>query len=499
MKYLYKLCGKISLLSYILMLYQLWHLCKYGGLRSHMPILISEAVFCGTMFLLWLIARQHFNKDASQIGGKSKLFCVEALTFVAATIFCLGGIVYSAIPYHGALSWKIEEIVQKREITLKHNNLFEDGIEGILSDLDKKLDLPEKLYISGEFQVTFDATGTVQKISALLCGKDSADTPKTYLVDYNADKGDRMTVWLDVYTNDNYEQDMQLEPMLCILKNAAWQQQVSDWSVIDENQQYEILYAGRRTFAVEDGLQYLPGDADGDGLDSGTNCIHELYFGGNVAGFEVSLHIPESENILPVRYIMEPVYIPLEELIEERTAQTVEQAKDSLSWTVDQNDSSMYFFLDDSHGWRLTVTDAAAGSRFYIMERTQNGGISWDIINENPFLDQAGVAEGLIFYDENLGVAGLSGASQTTSSLYLTKDGGITFKEICLPMDQVTELPADAKEYGFTIEDYNYLNMPEINENLLKITVVTEAMEKNGIVFCSNDEGETWSFEKVIK
>ena len=31
--------------------------------------------------------------------------------------------------------------------------------------------------------------------------------------------------------------------------------------------------------------------------------------GGEIQGFEVSLHIPAAEYVTPVRYIMEPVYI----------------------------------------------------------------------------------------------------------------------------------------------------------------------------------------------
>ena len=93
--------------------------------------------------------------------------------------------------------------------------------------------------------------------------------------------------------------------------------------------------------------------------------------------------------------------------------QQVEDAKDTESWTVDQSDGTMYFFLDENNGWRLVITDAAAGSRFYVMEKTMDGGSTWEGINDDPFSGQLGVAEGLIFYDENFGVAGITGASQS--------------------------------------------------------------------------------------
>ena len=60
------------------------------------------------------------------------------------------------------------------------------------------------------------------------------------------------------------------------------------------------------------------------------------------------------------------------------------------------------------------VVDAAAGSRFYVMERTADGGDTWERINEDPFDNQAGVAEGVMFLDDNFGIAGLAGASRVS-------------------------------------------------------------------------------------
>lgn len=122
-----------------------------------------------------------------------------------------------------------------------------------------------------------------------------------------------------------------------------------------------------------------------------------------------------------------------------------------------------------------------------MMEKTEDGGVSWNVLNDDPFQGQAGVAEGLFFFDKNLGVAGLTGASQTTSELYLTTNGGVTFQKIRLPMDQVTQLPETAEAYGFTEEDYDYLNM-------LIITVTADASEDDGIVFYSTNNGDTWTY-----
>lgn len=167
------------------------------------------------------------------------------------------------------------------------------------------------------------------------------------------------------------------------------------------------------------------------------------------------------------------------------------------SWSVDSNDETMYFSLNHDIGWRLVVTDATAGSRFYVMEKTMYGGSTWKCINDDSFSGQAGVAEGLIFYDESFGVAGITDASGSSSKLYITQDGGLSFEKIELPMNMVTELPETVEEYGFSVEDYDYLNMPEKDTSVLTITVTTGAIEYDGIIFQSFDKGVSWEYRGV--
>lgn len=58
-------------------------------------------------------------------------------------------------------------------------------------------------------------------------------------------------------------------------------------------------------------------------------------------------------------------------------------------------------------------------------------------------------------------------------------------------MDTVTTLPELAVTCGYTIADYDYLNMPEKGTGL-SILVTTEAAEQEGIRFESMDDGVTW-------
>lgn len=61
---------------------------------------------------------------------------------------------------------------------------------------------------------------------------------------------------------------------------------------------------------------------------------------------------------------------------------------------MDESNGTMYFFLDEQNGWRLVVVDAAAGSRFYVMERTADGGDTWERINEDPLIIKQALLKG---------------------------------------------------------------------------------------------------------
>ena len=243
MSYIYKICGKLSLVFYIATLYQLWHLCQYGGLRSHVLKLAVVILGLACTFLIWMIGRKRYKKVDSVDRSRKQIVYIELAVIFAATIFFGGRIIYSAIPYNGALSWKVYEWTHKKEIMLEHNNLYESGVEGILSDLEEELKLPEELYISKEFQISFDETGRIQHIDTFLYGQDKKGKKHTYLIEYNAKKGDMMTIWIDGNVNGEYEEDMRLSPMIEILEKANWKNQVKEWAENSgQSQIYELLY-----------------------------------------------------------------------------------------------------------------------------------------------------------------------------------------------------------------------------------------------------------------
>lgn len=431
-------------------------------------------------------------------------------------LVCLGGLYF----------FKTSERFQKNDevkVTLKHDNFFDDSVAGILEDLDNEIGLPKKIYLVNHFNVTFYATGEIAAIDTFFYGEDENGETRTYLVDYNRKKSSKMTVYINNYAETDYEEDMCLTPLFELLGNIKVKEQVDSWAEETKSHTFGISYSGKRAFTSADSLQVI----NAENTDTnGNSILSKVEYGGEVTGFAVTFSTGGEENTDKIiTYIINPKYTSAAVLAQQNRLEQIEKAKNSSGdvtgdnngnkdngiisgsededgeeatpWTENREDGSVYFFLDSNTGYRLLVADAAAGSRFYELECTKDGGQSWNQLNADPFCGNMGVAEGIEFYNENLGVIGLRGASGAYSTLYLTQDGGKTFSMIELPMDEVTELPDTAAQYGLEKSDYDYCEMPQQEDGKFTIKVISEQGETDGILFESTDNGNTWNYSGI--
>lgn len=431
-------------------------------------------------------------------------------------LVCLGGLYF----------FKTSERFQKNDevkVTLKHDNFFDDSVAGILEDLDNEIGLPKKIYLVNHFNVTFYATGEIAAIDTFFYGEDENGETRTYLVDYNRKKSSKMTVYINNYAETDYEEDMCLTPLFELLGNIKVKEQVDSWAEETKSHTFGISYSGKRAFTSADSLQVI----NAENTDTnGNSILSQVEYGGEVTGFAVTFSTGGEENTDKIiTYIINPKYTSAAVLAQQNRLEQIEKAKNSSGdvtgdnngnkdngiisddeeedgeettpWTENREDGSVYFFLDSNTGYRLLVADAAAGSRFYELECTKDGGQSWNQLNAAPFCGNIGVAEGIEFYNENLGVIGLRGASGAYSTLYMTQDGGKTFSMIELPMDEVTELPDTAAQYGLEKSDYDYCEMPQQEDGKFKIKVISEQGETDGILFESTDNGNTWNYSGI--
>lgn len=484
-----KIVDYILLLLYTACFYTLWQLCQWGGVRSHLRRLLPFAALLLITLIVKLVLQHR--------GFRAPYIHARVAAFAGITMIFGGLILYSAIPYHGQLSWKIDDLLHHKKIAFTHTNLYTDGVEGILTDVETKLALPEKLYISDRFSVDFMADGTITSVDTMLYGENEKGEVSTWLIYYDAKQSAKLHIWTDGAVNASFAPALLWSPLPDILSKSDTGVTVRSWAATASDATFEILYYGKRSFQTDEGLRFIEGDADGDGVPGTADAIYRLQAGGEVSGYEMSLYMPDHLEITPERYIMEPEYIPQSTLDAQHEDEIVETAQQESGWTVDPADGSVYTFTQSeaNAGYRLVVVDAAAGSRFYSLEKTTDAGNQWTRINEDPFDGSAGAAEGIEFFDESFGFIGLQSASGDGSSIFMTEDGGLSFTEIQLPMDQITKVPETGKSYGLTLDDYRYLTMPSYDGSTLRITVTSGAVESDGITFCSEDNGKTWTPE----
>lgn len=486
-KKLKPLVDYIILVLYSICMYILWKLCKLGGIHYWLRMMLPFVILLIILLLVRLILRHR--------GYRASYFKFRLVLFVAISLVFGGMIVHTAIPYNGALSWKIDDFLNHKKINFTHNNIYKNGINGVIDDVGEKISLPEKLYVSDDFYIEFTEDGTITNVETMLYGENDKGQLKGFLLSYDYKKENRINVWLNEGEGLSINPDKLLNPFFAILKQSSYKEQAHSWNLVKQDQTYAFLYSGKQTVNSEDGLFILDGDADGDGKYNSGLSTSKLASGGEFNGYKASLYIKNNKDISSVSYLMEPQYISPEMLENRHNSKMLEDAKSSKSWITDENNGTVYTFTLDNKkvGYRLKVVDAAAGSRFYALEKTIDGGNNWEMINENPFMDNAGVAEGITFFSNDFGFIGIQGASGEYSQIYNTKDGGLTFSEVNLPMDKVTDIPKEGKEIGLKLDDYKYLSMPESKGNKLYITVTVGEYESNGIQFYSEDDGENWN------
>ena len=196
----YVVTRPVNLVFYGITWFHLYSLCQFGRLHKNIPILLIcllwWMVVTGYGFYLWLCYSRkrisgeswsevteikaedvkwyirkksycqlflkdkfvvtvnlqeldHAEKDFLDLKlstvnalGKRKYRLAAGIFLTTVTLYGSVLVVKSAIPYNGKLSWYLDELKDKRRVTLVHDNIYESGVEGILKDITAKVKLP---------------------------------------------------------------------------------------------------------------------------------------------------------------------------------------------------------------------------------------------------------------------------------------------------------------------------------------------------------------------
>lgn len=472
----------ILIIAYWLFCYELSSLCKFGRMNRNTSILLACVVFFifVIVFTTIRIVKKVKNEDEPEgLAYKRTWRYISIIAIVAITLVYGSNIYKSAINYNGKLSWVIDDLKNKRSVKFEHNNIYKDGVEGIFNDISKKYTLPKKLYISNGFNLNFDSDGTIISFDTFVYGKNDKDKEETYLIYYDKNKSKNIKVELNRIVNSDYNDDKLLEPLISTIKVISIKDTVSKWN---ENR-YGIVYYGKRSWGFNtDGIV---------NVDEKGNKKLLTHADSEIIGYTVSVFVPGKENrYTPVRY-------NLKCNADWSRSTTPPKGKNEQSSLQKSKNNEREFYLSKEVGYRLDITGAALGSRFYSLSSTVDGGKTWRVINGDPFNGMSGGAAGITFIDDKLGFLCLSHSGGDYAELYRTEDGGKSYKKIAFPEHEVI------LDNGAKIKPFDFPGMPHNQDGTLNMLVGQGADgDYNGIckaLYGSKDQGITWEFIKEVK
>jgi hypothetical protein len=474
------LTNPIFLIGYWVFGLKLASVSKYGSINKNLPSLLVSVILLILVILFTIIkVLKSSDRKPNKLTDLKAWKFISIILFVAITLFYGANIYKSATNFGGKLAWYIERLKNQRTVKFEHNNLYQYGVEGIFEDINNKHTLPKKLYMENNFSLKFNADGTITSLDTFVYGKNDNGKEESFLITYDKNKSEDITVYLHGYAALNYNDDKLLEPLIETVNVIPIKQAVSKWN---ENQ-YGIVYYGKRNWGSntngiinigKDGREYSPKTASTE-----------------IIGYTVSLFVPGMDKVItPARYnlIGDPNWSKPSTTQNQATSN---EKKKELINTKEQ------FFLSKKIGYKLNVADKALGSTFYSLSKTTDGGNTWTVINNDPYSGTVGGASGIVFLDDKLGFLGAVNPSGNEGTLYRTDDGGISFKRVNYKTQEVR------LDNGQSIKPFDTPSMPFELDGVLSMLVGQGSDgDYNGNsseLYQSKDKGKTWNFVKEIK
>ncbi|ELP60253.1 WD40/YVTN/BNR-like repeat-containing protein [Clostridium pasteurianum] len=455
----------------------------FGRVNNNITVLSG----CMLFFLVWVIiliirivkkpsASAQYSVDSYKVYSRCKIIWICTVTIILLLITCYYGfkIYHNTINYNGKLSWFLRDLKSKRTVKFKDDNIYKNGIEGIFKDINKKVDIPKNLYVATSFSLKFDSYGKITSFDTYIYGKNTRGKLESYLITYDSNKSENITIYLNGYVNADYSNNKLLEPLIKTMKVIPLKKIVTNWP---ENQ-FGILYYGKRSFGYNtNGVIYI--DSKGN-INSAVNTYSE------VVGYTVSVYVPGKESrYTPVRYNL------TDGLGNIKTSDTLRENK---KISDESNNDQDKFYLSKLVGYRLKITAAAAGSRSYSLEGTTDAGGTWNTINKDPFSGMTGVSAGITFLNNKLGFICLSHNGGRNGELYCTEDGGVSYTKVNFPEVKIT------LSSGKTYNPFDLPRMPYEEDGILNVLVGQGSDgDYNGGskgLYQSKDNGITWKYVK---
>lgn len=163
--------------------------------------------------------------------------------------------------------------------------------------------------------------------------------------------------------------------------------------------------------------------------------------------------------------------------------------------------SHNYFYnemINDVEGYRVDEADVAMSDARWIIEKTTNGGDTYQIMNEIIVK----TASKITFFENGLGfLEKPTSVDCNEADLYVTYDSGKTFTKVIFPEGEFSLSNPNGKEWK---ECYDYYYLPTKDDNGDLIVLASGGYEggynqgKTRAKYISKDSGRTWTFEGEI-
>src|SRR5699024_10866331 len=147
-------------------------------------------------------------------------------------------------------------------------------------------------YVSTDFRLKFNKGGQIISLDTFLYGKDQEGETQSFLITYDRNKGEDVTIYLNGYVDANYNEEKKLQHLMDLVEWILFEETVSGLS----KEQYEILYTGLHNSDYNnEGIVYSDKKGETRQLDPPKDEIE---------GYTVSVYVPQrEESITPVRFI----------------------------------------------------------------------------------------------------------------------------------------------------------------------------------------------------
>lgn len=211
------------------------------------------------------------------------------------------GIWYYAQPFNGQLAWVINDLQSTTEMDLSDEckNIYETG--GVfLDEILKHIGAEQMVSISDSFSLSFERDGTIKIFDVFINVFDKKGTiVSSYLISYDKKKSNKVMIHQSPSVITTYDAEKDFRVLIQALNVIDFKSTVKPWN----EEQYGILYYGVRNWYSDfETIKFI--NKNGETWKAGASKS-------NIRGYSISVYCPNTQGILPVRYIYSELGIPM--------------------------------------------------------------------------------------------------------------------------------------------------------------------------------------------